>query len=768
MVRSVDGPPAGHRKGRRIAIEPDTNRPRHYPIIWRLLLLLIAFGAGCTRIHQEEGWTFQGLETVRETQTICLESLPPADLWVDGEYAGQTPLEMAFPYGVHEIRLLKRRYKTTSTGQQTVLSSESATRSLLQESSHTLRFRAPGYHDRILPLTVPRFQETLRVRLRQKIGPGFPVTVRLTVNALKDQFPLIRSILGRYDIGGDHDDLREGNTEPAGPDSEKRSYHLTVADPAALSDLLSDLFLAAKERHFIFNVAEAGMSARLAANPVREFRAVWIAYLDWPAGEKGADGQKAALIRILDALERLRINAVFLQVRVEGDALYRTDLAPWSRLLTGDQGQDPGYDPLAFAVSAAHDRGIELHAWLNPYRTRLSRRCGRSGAKVHPRHVSRTHPEWLLEFRMSKTGGCCCYRMLNPGIPGVVDHIGDVVADIVRRYDVDGIHFDDMFYPYPEGPFSGAGGEDLAAFRLREDPAMDIETWRRENINRMIRTVNDRIKSVKPFVRFGVSPFGIWRNGVPEGVTGMGGRDAIYSDALAWLERGSIDYLTPQLYWQIGGRSDYRKLLEWWAEKGAAFERHIYPGQIIYYLQEDIRGGNGDKPRTSDEIVSQLDLNRSHRGKGVLGNVFYRTVNIEDCALGETALSDRLQKKHYATPALPPTMPWLPMIQPQPPENLEFIADHRKSDGITLSWDDPNPPASVWKYAVYAIHREDLADDASGGIGNLITVTGRRKLNIGAENLLDSGDRVYITAVSRNNVESGPSAGIVLNRRVRQ
>jgi hypothetical protein len=297
---------------------------------------------------------------------------------------------------------------------------------------------------------------------------------------------------------------------------------------------------------------------------------------------------------------------------------------------------------------------------------------------------------------------------------------------------------------------------------------VDIDTWRRGNINRMIRTVNDRIKSIKPFVRFGVSPFGIWRNGVPEGVIGMGGRDAIYSDALAWLEQGSVDYLTPQLYWRIGGRSDYRKLLEWWAEKGAAFDRHIYPGQIIYYLREDMKGGGGDTPRSSDDIVSQLDLNRRHREKGVLGNVFYRTVNIEDRTFGETALSDRLQKNRYATPALPPTMPWLPMIQPQPPENLGFMAGQHKGGDIVLTWEDPNPPASVWKYAVYAIPREDLVDDAPVAVGNLIAVTGRRELTIGADDAPGHGDRVYITAVSRNNVESGASGGVVLSRPVRQ
>ncbi len=719
--------------------------------------------AGCTRIHQEDGWTYDALQTVREIQTLCVESEPPAALWVDGRYVGETPLEIPFSYSVNEIQLLRRRFKTSGFGDREVLSTESATQSFLQETTHTLRFRASGFHDRFLPLTVPRLDETVHVQLKRKVGPGFPVTVRLDVAALEAQFPLIRRIIEQHALRGGEDGVKEGVPTAAGPDSRRQRFTVTVADPGALSDLIDALFSAARERHFVFNVADAALTARFAANPVREFRAVWVAYLDWPKALAGAEVQKAALIRMFDAFKRLHVNAVFFHVRVEGDALYRTDLAPWSRLLTGKQGEDPGYDPLSFAVSAAHERGIELHAWLNPYRTRLSRRCGADSVKVHPDHVSSTHPEWGLEFRMSQNGRCCCYRMLNPGIPEVTDHIADVVADVVGRYDVDGVHFDDMFYPYPEGAFSGAGGEDLAAFRRREDASIDLKTWRRGNISRMIRTVNDRIKSIDPFVRFGVSPFGIWQSGVPEGVTGMSGRDAIYSDALAWLEAGGVDYLTPQLYWKVGGRTDYRKLLEWWAEKGAAFERHIYPGQIIYYLQEDLRVGNGDKPQSSDEIVSQLDLNRRHREKGVLGNVFYRTVNIEDRALGETALGDRLKKGRYATPALPPIMPWLPMTRPRPPQNLKFVPKEGRGADHILSWDDPNPPASVLKYAVYAIHREDLVDDAPETIGNLIAMTGRRELHIAADGAPGPGDRVYVTAVSRNNVESGASTAIALS-----
>lgn len=736
--------------------------PGFRPAYWMGLLTISVFLAGCTRIHQEERWTYNALETVEEVQTVCVESDPPASLWVDGTYVGETPVEIPFSYGVNEIRLIRRQMETSGFGERETLAAESETCGFLQETAHTLHFRASGFHDRFLPLTVPRFDESVHVKLKQKIGPGFPVTVRLDVTALNEQLPLIRSIIQRYALAGGADGVGEGAATDTGPDSKRQHFTATVAGPDALSDLLDALFAAARERHFVFNVAGADMTARFAANPVREFRAVWVAYLDWPEARAGAGAQKAALIRMFDAFKRLHLNAIFMHIRVEADALYRTDLAPWSRLLTGEQGRDPGYDPLAFAVSTAHERGIELHAWLNPYRTRISTRCGNGAGRADPAHVSRTHPDWVLEFQLNRRGRKRCYRMLNPGIPEVTDHIADVVADVVRRYSVDGIHFDDMFYPYPEGAFAGAGGEDLAAFRRREDASIDLKTWRRDNINRMIRAVNDRIKSIKPFVRFGVSPFGIWQNGVPQGVIGMSGRDAIYSDPLAWLEAGSIDYLTPQLYWKVGGRTDYRKLLDWWAEKGAAFDRHIYPGQIVYYLREGGEASRLDKPESPDEVLAQMDLNRNFRDQGVLGNVFYRTVNIQDRPIGRTDLGDRLQEGRYATPALPPVMPWLSMEKPLPPESLKFSSEEGQGDSIVLTWDDPNPPNSVWKYAVYAIHREDLVDDAPKAAGNLIAVTGRRELNIDADDVLGPGDRVYVTAVSRNNVESGASAGISL------
>ncbi len=724
-------------------------------------LWLLSCLTGCATLYWEKQWTWDALETVGEVQRICVESDPPAALWLDGTYVGETPVEISFSYGVNEIRLLRRQIRASGSGNREVLATESETRGFLQETVHTLHFRASGFHDRFLPLTIPRFDETVQAQLKRKVGPGFPVTVRLDVAALNEQFSLIRRIIGQHALSGGENGIKEGVTVDAGPDSRRQRFTVTVADPDALSDLLDALFSAARERHFVFNVADAALTARFAANPVREFRAVWVAYLDWPDERSNAEDQKTALIRMFDAFKRLHVNAVFFHVRVEADALYRTDLAPWSRLLTGEQGQDPGYDPLAFVVSAAHERGIELHAWLNPYRTRLSGRCGTDSAKVHPDHVSRAHPEWGLEFRLSRKDRC--YRMLNPGIPDVTDHIADVVADVVGRYDVDGIHFDDMFYPYPEGGFAGADGEDLAAFRRREDASIDLKTWRRGNINRMIRTVNDRIKSIDPFVRFGVSPFGIWRNGVPEGVNGMSGRDAIYSDAPAWLEAGSVDYLTPQLYWKVGGPSDYRKLLAWWARKGREAGRHIYPGQIIYYLRADGRVTGLDKPETAEEVLAQMDLNRTLRDQGVLGNAFYRTLNIEDRPFGKTALSDRLQESRYATPALPPTMPWLSMEKPSAPEDLRAVSPKGEGDSILLSWEDPNPSGSVWKYAVYAVHREDLVEDDSELIGNFIAVTGRRELNIDADDVFSPGDRVYVTAVSRNNVESGASTAIALS-----
>ncbi|MGH7451691.1 MAG: glycoside hydrolase family 10 protein, partial [bacterium] len=278
--------------------------------------------------------------------------------------------------------------------------------------------------------------------------------------------------------------------------------------------------------------------------PKREFRGAWIATvinLDWPSTPGLAPGtQRGELMRLLDELQAAGINAVMFQVRSECDAMYASTIEPWSYWLTGGQGRAPSpfYDPLQFAVQEAHKRGMELHAWLNPYRS--VREIGSYANAAN--HVSVQHPEWL--FRAGNT------RVLDPGLPMVRAYVTSVVMDVVNRYDVDGIHFDDYFYPYPPDQISN---QDDATFANYSRGFTNRGDWRRDNVNLLIKMIHDSIQVVKPYVKFGISPFGIWRNGIPTGITGLDAYNTIYCDALAWLQQQTIDYLTPQLYWPFGG-----------------------------------------------------------------------------------------------------------------------------------------------------------------------------------------------------------------------
>jgi uncharacterized lipoprotein YddW (UPF0748 family) len=295
-------------------------------------------------------------------------------------------------------------------------------------------------------------------------------------------------------------------------------------------------------------------------SPKREFRGAWIATvtnLDWPTSRSSTTAeQQDQLITILNSLKAAGINAVVFQVRTECDALYNSSIDPWSYWLTGAQGTapNPPYDPLEFAVAEAHKRGMEIHAWFNPYRAVRNV----SGAYTQAaNHVSVIHPDWMLYF----PGGN--QKIVNPGLPQVRGYVASVVADIVRRYDVDGVHADDYFYPYPASPFPGITNEDTAAFSAYPNGFTNIKDWRRDNVNRLLQQIHDSIQVIKPHVKFGMSPFGIWRNGVPPGIFGLDAYDQIYADAIAWLHDQSIDYLTPQLYWAFGGGTDYGLLQDW-------------------------------------------------------------------------------------------------------------------------------------------------------------------------------------------------------------
>jgi len=364
----------------------------------------------------------------------------------------------------------------------------------------------------------------------------------------------------------------------------------------------------------------------LACAAQAEFRGAWISSvhnLDWPS-EKGLPPaqQKAELVRLLDSAKSLGLTDVFFQVRPEGDALYRSSLEPWSRFLTGTQGKDPGYDPLAFCISEAGKRGIRVHAWFNPYRASV-----KAGAQLASNHMARRYSRYAY-----KVGSVMC---MDPGSKEVQDHVVKVVSDVARRYDVAGIHFDDYFYPYPSvGRLPD--GKTYDSYRAGGG-SLSIGDWRRDNVNRLIARSSQAVKAARPDAVFGVSPFGIYTKGQPSTVkAGLDQLNEIYADPLKWMRSGWVDYIAPQLYWKDNSDQSFTELLKWWRNpsinpRGVP----VYPGIAAYRMSE--------QGWPAQEIVKQVGLSRTV-GRGPSGHAFFRMANMADNTKG---VSTMLKKAGY-------------------------------------------------------------------------------------------------------------------------
>ncbi|MFG2136751.1 glycoside hydrolase family 10 protein [Streptomyces sp. NPDC048650] len=368
-------------------------------------------------------------------------------------------------------------------------------------------------------------------------------------------------------------------------------------------------------------------------------RGMWlatVANLDWPSkpGLSPA-AQRRQLLAHFDAAVARRLNTVFFQVRPTADALWPSRYEPWAQCLTGVQGRDPGWDPLGFAVEEAHRRGLELHAWFNPYRIANHADPGR----LVPGHPARRHPRWVIPY-----GGKLYY---NPGLPEVRAFVQDAMLDAVRRYPVDGVHFDDYFYPYP---VEGQTFDDDAAFEERGAGFADRASWRRDNVDRLVREMKQKVAAVGRPVRFGVSPSAIWRNRETDSsgsdTRGAQTYDELYADTRRWVREGWVDYIVPQVYWHIGfAAADYAKVVPWWAETVSGTGVDLYIGEALYRAGDPAHDSAWQDPA---ELSRHLTLARGYPQVG--GHVFF---SARDVARDRAGAMARVVRDHYGSASRP-------------------------------------------------------------------------------------------------------------------
>jgi uncharacterized lipoprotein YddW (UPF0748 family) len=413
----------------------------------------------------------------------------------------------------------------------------------------------------------------------------------------------------------------------------------------------------------------------------REFRAAWIASvanIDWPSRPGlPPEQQRAELVAMLDSAAALRLNAVVLQVRPAADALYPSPLEPWSEYLTGEQGRapEPMYDPLEFAVAEAHRRGLELHAWFNPYRAFHPSQK----SPLAPTHIGRTHPQVVKQYGK--------FLWMDPGEPAVQDRSIDVILDVVRRYDVDGVHIDDYFYPYPEKDSAGARIDfpDSASWARYQAGGghLSRDDWRRGNVDRFVARMYREVKRAKPWVKVGISPFGIWRPGNPTQIrTGFDQYADIYADARRWMREGWGDYFSPQLYWRIQATpQSYPVLLRWWSEQNA-HGRHLWPGLFTSQVIPT------EAKWPAGEIVAQVNATRGNAG--ATGNIHF---SIKAFGMDPDSLVEKLLAGPYAEPALVPASPWLSSARPGRPHATAAPMD---SGSVLVRMTPGRGPAPMW------------------------------------------------------------------------
>lgn len=496
--------------------------------------------------------------------------------------------------------------------------------------------------------------------------------------------------------------------------------------------------------------------------PKRELRATWLATvdrIDWPKS-KAANVQQAEMITILDKLESANMTSVFFQVRPMADALYKSKYEPWSHYLTGTRGVDPGYDPLEFTINESHKRGIEVHAWLNPYRYE-------AGSVNHGSedYIRKNHPEWILTYSDRK--------ILDPGNPAVRQYIINIVVDLIENYNLDGVIFDDYYYPY-----SGTTNQDIYSQNLYKDPTLNVEDWRRQNVNELIAAIYAKIQEIKPTVKFSQGPFGIWganptvaqEYGI-EYLNTSGGTNAydkIYCDGVKWLKDKTIDFISPQCYWPSTNTNmwGYTTLVPWWSKVAGVMERHFYSSmrmgtmgtkstrvtsnveQINFdglsnleRLMLSSSGSPSLRSAATDECDYEIDLNRSSNVQGAPGHVFFNTSQFISYGF-----PDHLRATKFVLPALPPIMTW------KTPTNLTVLTGVKVEED-SLIWIGEAKESE--RFAVYLVPNKEVDNTMSYKTSvYLRKITWNKSLNISQYKNMLATHTFAVTVIDGHGYES--------------
>lgn len=484
-------------------------------------------------------------------------------------------------------------------------------------------------------------------------------------------------------------------------------------------------------KNYLLLVLAVLLANNVSAQQKREFRGAWIQCVNGQFQGLGTEKMQQTLTYQLDELQKDGVNAIIFQVRPECDALYQSSIEPWSRFLTGQQGKAPSpyWDPLQWMIEQCHQRGMELHAWINPYRAKT-----KGTTMLATNHVGVVHPERCFSYDEQ--------LILNPGIPENRDYICAVAKDIVARYDVDGVHMDDYFYPYPA---AGQVIPDDQQYRQHSNGIKDRGDWRRYNVNLFIKQFYETVHATKPWVKVGISPFGIYRNkknsAIGSNTNGLQNYDDLYADVLLWINNGWLDYCVPQIYWEIGNKAaDYDTLIRWWNQHAGG--RPLFIGEDI---ERTVKNADPQNPNQHQQPAK-------HRLHQQMNNVKGTVLWYAKAAVDNTGnYGSMLRNNYWRYPALQPQMSFIDGKAPKKPRKVKPVWT---SDGYILFWTAPS--AKKWddeavKYVVYRFNKGERVN--TDDVSKIVTVTDKTFMKLPYEN--GSKKYVYVvTALDRMQNES--------------